>query len=84
MNAANMPPLDCEAVVRELWDWLDDELPADRWTAIQDHLASCTGCSEHVAFARTFLTKVTTPPSSEPDVQALKYRVRMAIRGRSH
>jgi anti-sigma factor RsiW len=48
-------PLDCLTVVRELWDYLDGEVDPARWDAIQAHLATCTGCAGHVAFARSFL-----------------------------
>lgn len=53
-----MQPIPCAEVVRQLWDWLDRELPDERWEAIEAHLASCTGCSGHMAFARSFLERV--------------------------
>ena len=71
--------MDCEAVVRELWDWLDGELPADRWDDIRAHLATCEGCSEHVAFARSFLQQVGAP-ADDGDLAALRDRVRGALR----
>ena len=79
MTAPAAPPLDCEEVVREIWDWLDDELPQHRWSAIQTHLATCTGCSEHVAFARSFLAKVSEPMPVRPDFNSLKERIRVAL-----
>lgn len=72
--------VDCEDVVRELWDWLDDELPADRWDDIRAHLATCEGCSEHVAFARSFLDHVHQP-ADDGGTDALRERVRKALRG---
>lgn len=83
MSAVNIPPLDCEEVVRELWDWLDDELPRERWSAIQDHLANCTGCSEHVTFARGFLSKVAEPVPAAADFSTLKEKIRTALENQS-
>ena len=83
MTAPAAPPLDCEEVVREIWDWLDDELPQERWGAIQAHLAGCTGCREHVAFARGFLNKVAAPDSAALDFSTLKDRIRTALKNQS-
>ena len=76
-------PLDCDDVVKQIWDWLDNELPDDRWAAIENHLATCTGCSEHVAFARSFLSKIAEPNSAASDVSTLKERIRTALKNQS-
>jgi anti-sigma factor (TIGR02949 family) len=78
MTPADLPTLDCEEVVREIWDWLDHELDQARWAAIEAHLAGCTGCSEHVAFARGFLHRVHASPAPTNDA-ALKARIRSAL-----
>ena len=83
MTTTAIQPLDCEHVVRQIWDWLDEELPAERWTAIAHHLATCTGCSEHVAFARGFLNKVNTPVPADAEFSSLKERIRTALRSES-
>jgi hypothetical protein len=72
-------PMDCNDVAARVWDWLDNELGADEWADIEAHLHDCTGCTEHVAFARHFLdrVRVATPAG---DVGSLRERVRAALR----
>lgn len=73
-------PLSCAEVVRQLWDWLDQELDQPRWLAIQHHLVGCTGCSEHVAFARRFLERARDGnPESGDNLNALRERLREAL-----
>jgi hypothetical protein len=72
--------LSCGEVVREIWDWLDREQSRERWSQIESHLATCTGCTEHVDFARGFLQKVHDAPPTG-DVTALRERVRDALKG---
>ena len=74
------PALDCLSVVRELWDYLDGELDAGRWEVIRAHLATCTGCHDHVEFCRSFLTHVSATPADEAEVSALRERVVVALR----
>ena len=83
MSKLTTQPLDCEAVASQIWDWLDNELDATRWAAIESHLATCTGCSEHVAFARGFLRHVHTP-NTPADLLALQARIRSALAAGSH
>ena len=78
MNIVSTQPLDCEHVAAQIWDWLDHELDAVRWAAIESHLATCTGCSEHVAFARGFLHQVKQP-TAPSDLSALRTRIRSAL-----
>ena len=74
------PPLSCDEVVREIWDWLDHELDQMRWDELQVHLSTCTGCTEHMDFAREFLRKVREAPLPSGDLDALRDRVRSALR----
>ena len=71
-------PLDCEEVASRIWDWLDNELDAAHWTAIETHLATCTGCNEHVAFARGFLRQVNAA-RTPADITSLRTRIRTAL-----
>jgi anti-sigma factor RsiW len=72
---------DCDSVVKLIWDWLDDELDEATWKEIEAHLAGCTGCTEHVEFARGFLKKVHETPAPAGDLDALRERVRASLRG---
>lgn len=76
-----MPPmLDCEAVMRQLWDFLDEELTPVRMGAIREHLSLCEPCQSHTDFERAFLTALSEARSSEPIPSALKDRVMEALR----
>lgn len=74
------PTIDCLTVVHQMWDYLDHELPHDRWQQVREHLATCTGCREHVEFCRSFLERIRDVPVEALEVAALRERVREAIR----
>ncbi len=70
----------CGDVIRALWDWLDGEMEPERFTAIREHLDACRGCHRHVEFARSFLEHVHRPPAAAHELDALRERVRAALR----
>ena len=72
-------PIDCLSAMRELWDYLDDELPALRTQQIRKHLATCAGCRDHVRFCRGFLAQIDMTPVSLSDVHALRVRVQLVL-----
>lgn len=76
----NNPPLDCLTVVHEMWDFLDQELTPARWEQVRLHLATCTGCREHVDFCRAFLARLHEIPVAPTDVEELRARVVDALR----
>ena len=49
---------DCETAVRELWDYLDRELPAPDMASIDAHLAACERCRAHFAFERRLIEEI--------------------------
>ena len=50
-----MVELDCSAAMRQLWDYLDEELTPEREAAVRAHLAACANCQPHEDFERAFL-----------------------------
>ena len=72
-------PIDCRSAMRELWDYLDNELPADRTEQIRVHLATCIGCHEHMQFCRSFLQQIELPTVPIDHVALLRGRVREAL-----
>ena len=60
--------IDCTAAVQQLWDFLDEELTDDRMEAVRRHLASCSRCLPHQAFAESFLAALAA--TREPDRRA--------------
>ena len=76
-----MPPiLDCEAVMRQLWAYLDDELTPARMGAIHEHLALCQPCQSHIDFEHAFLAALSEAQRAEPVSSALRVRVMEALR----
>jgi anti-sigma factor RsiW len=76
----NARAISCHDVVRDLWDFLDSELDATRWTAIREHLATCEGCRSHVEFCRAFLARVGELPVSAEELERTAARVRASLR----
>lgn len=76
------PMLDCDAVMRQLWDFLDGELDAARMDAIQEHLKDCQRCHPHAEFERTFLQSLAQARREPSGVAALGARVRSALAAR--
>ena len=73
-------PIDCRSAMRELWDYLDNELPAERTEQIRLHLATCTGCHEHMEFCRAFLQQIELPSVPALAVAELRGRVQDALK----
>ena len=49
---------ECEAVLRQLWPYLDGVISDPQRERILRHLELCTDCSSHFEFARAFLDAV--------------------------
>lgn len=47
--------LDCREAVRQLWDYLDNELDDQRMAEVRRHLEECGRCLPHAEFGRRFL-----------------------------
>lgn len=72
--------LDCQAVTRELWDYLEGELGDDRAGAIRGHLALCGLCMPYVEFHRAYLDLAAASASRSPEAVAqLRRRVLAAL-----
>jgi anti-sigma factor (TIGR02949 family) len=54
------PRADCRGAMRQLWDYLDQELTDERMAAVRDHLDSCAGCLPHHDFAKAFLEAIAS------------------------
>jgi anti-sigma factor RsiW len=74
-------PIDCRSAMRELWDYLDDELPLERTDQIREHLATCHGCSSHVEFCRAFLVQIDRVPVAPSELSRMREKVSHALRG---
>lgn len=74
------PMLDCESVMRQLWDYLDGELTPDRMAAIRAHLELCKRCYPQYEFEQSFLAAVAARRRQHSDPQRLRARVADALR----
>jgi anti-sigma factor (TIGR02949 family) len=77
-----MMMIDCDAVMRQLWDYLDGELTGERERAMREHLAVCARCYPHYDFERAFLSALaaTRRDVARGGGKALGERVRAALR----
>lgn len=72
--------LDCDAVMRQLWDYLDQELTPDRMDQIGAHLAVCKRCYPQHQFERSFLDALASARKDHPALDQLRVRVLAALR----
>ena len=71
--------IDCAAVMRQLWDYLDGELDAEREATLRKHLSMCERCAGHAAFDRLFLDAVKAARTQAPSPLPLRLRVANAL-----
>jgi anti-sigma factor RsiW len=71
----------CETVVRQLWQYLDGDVPPDKRALVESHLEICVGCASHYEFAREFLNAVAIAPIDGPADGDLRDRVLVALAG---
>ena len=50
--------IDCLTAIRQLWDYLDQELTEDRMAMVRRHLMQCERCLPHHDFGKRFLEAV--------------------------
>lgn len=55
----NRDNLSCEEVIEQLFDFLDEELDAERIAEIDRHLARCRDCFTRTQFERRLREKVS-------------------------
>jgi anti-sigma factor (TIGR02949 family) len=63
-------PVDCEHVVRALWDYLDRELDEADRAVVDTHLAACDHCRAHAVFERQLIDAIRRlrTQHDEPDL----------------
>ena len=72
--------MDCEQVVRQLWDYLDDELTDDRMAEVRAHLKACRGCFPHFDFEREFLEAIAKCKAGQSAPDGLRRKVMAKLR----
>lgn len=76
------PMLDCDSVMRQLWDYLDGELTEDRMEAIRAHLEMCSRCMPQLEFEQSFLKAVALARREHSDPGGLAQKVRLALQAK--
>ena len=74
------PMLDCDAVMRQLWDYLDGELTPGRQAAVRVHLAVCKRCYPQQNFEDAFLRALSASRPEHSRPAAIRTRVLAALR----
>lgn len=72
--------MDCKEVLRQLWDYLDGELVADRQAEIAEHIRNCRQCFPTFQFEEQFLHAVQAAGVEPRGTGALRARVVAALR----
>lgn len=72
--------LDCDAVMRQLWDYLDGEVTAEREAAIRAHLEVCQRCHPQYQFELAFQQALTATRRSHSRPESLRRNVLAALR----
>lgn len=72
--------MNCDAVMRQLWDYLDDELTPGREAAVRAHLALCKRCYPQFEFEKAFVRAVAASRRDHPRADEIKTRVLAALR----
>jgi anti-sigma factor (TIGR02949 family) len=62
----------CDEAVRQLWEYLDDDLAADARERVKDHLALCQRCCGEAEFTDALrdLLRSSVVPDLPSDVEA--------------
>ena len=78
----NAPMLDCESVIKQLWDYLDGELIPERMDAIRSHLEMCKRCYPQYEFERSFLHALAARQRKHSDQERLRTKLMAALQER--
>jgi anti-sigma factor (TIGR02949 family) len=76
--------LDCESVMRQLWDYLDRQLTPETIAAIDGHLDKCQRCRPQADFRRAFERAVSAAREDVGDTSVLRERIRRALQDEEH
>ena len=68
---ATAPMLDCDAVMRQLWDYLDGELTPERTESIRQHVEICSRCKPQTEFEQAFLDAIARSRREHTRVEEL-------------
>ena len=70
-----MAMLECEEVMRSLWDYLDGELTPDRMQEIRAHIDMCKRCYPQYQFERSFLEALGARQPVHPHPELVRRKI---------
>lgn len=81
MTEHSIDHIPCEHVIQSVWDYLDDEIDADRKERIRRHLQLCDHCRDHYTFEGSFLRSVSRLLDDDDNghVESLRQRVEATL-----
>ena len=79
MTSHKVEHIPCGHVISSVWDYLDDEIDADRKRQIRRHLEACDHCRDQYTFEGAFLRSVSRILNDETDYDSLRRRVETAL-----
>lgn len=71
--------IDCRSAVRQLWDYLDEELDDQRMAEVQHHLDTCRECLPHAEFGRRFFEALSRARERHAMPPAVRSQVMAAL-----
>jgi anti-sigma factor (TIGR02949 family) len=66
---------ECEAVVRQMWSYLDFAVSDAEHATVAAHLDACADCASHFDFAAEFLRALAASVDLSPTDERLRQRV---------
>ena len=79
MTSHSVDHIPCEHVIRSVWDYLDDEIDADRKERIRQHLELCDHCRDQYTFEGAFLRSVSRLLDDDAGDESLRERIESAL-----
>jgi anti-sigma factor (TIGR02949 family) len=79
-HGADHVPLDCDAALEKLFDFLDGEVDDTLEARLKAHVSGCKHCFETADFERRFLDVVRRARNEERCPKAVRDRVLHALR----
>jgi mycothiol system anti-sigma-R factor len=71
--------MDCQHVMKRLWEYLDGELPSSEVPALREHLAECARCYPQYRFQLAFLAVVARAGAATAPRAAFVQRLKAAL-----
>jgi len=71
--------IDCLSAVRQLWDYLDEELDDQRMVEVRHHLLTCKECLPHAEFGRRFIQALSRARERHVMPPAVRAQVMSAL-----